>query len=214
MLIRYSTPRHAWASLRAALRVNLRKSHSPAAPGQIGISVKYWASWSSKPPMSIGWLRPDGWLADALARRKQPIRRRTNRLGLNSCLQGGFDYDRVLTLRGVRTHAPKAGRSTLLSAALFGTLSIAAQGSDAFAADAADQTQPSGSGGQLEEITVSARRRLEPLQEVPVAVSVITWHAGGRPQSQRCPRYQRRGPDRRISHRRVRTRTAIFSFAG
>ena len=40
------------------------------------------------------------------------------------------------------------------------------------AADAADQAQPAQGG--LEEITVTARRRAESLQTVPVAVSVMT----------------------------------------
>jgi iron complex outermembrane recepter protein len=43
-----------------------------------------------------------------------------------------------------------------------------------FAADAADQAQPGEASGQLEEITVTARRRAEPLQEVPVAITVMT----------------------------------------
>jgi iron complex outermembrane receptor protein len=43
-----------------------------------------------------------------------------------------------------------------------------------FADAAVDQGRPSEAGGQLEEITVTARRRSEPLQEVPVAVTVMT----------------------------------------
>src|SRR5271163_158709 len=42
------------------------------------------------------------------------------------------------------------------------------------AAPAADQSQAADTSGQLEEITVTARRRQEPLQEVPVAITVMT----------------------------------------
>src|SRR3984957_16723586 len=50
---------------------------------------------------------------------------------------------------------------------------LAADAADAAgAADAADQAQPA--QGALEEITVTARRRAESLQTVPVAVSGMT----------------------------------------
>lgn len=54
-------------------------------------------------------------------------------------------------------------------------LSVSLSGLHAGAARAAEVADtPSSDGGQLQEITVSARRRQEPLQDVPVAVSVIT----------------------------------------
>jgi iron complex outermembrane recepter protein len=66
-----------------------------------------------------------------------------------------------------RTSKP-AFLGALIATLMFGSSSIA------IATDVADQTQPSDTSGKLEEITVTARRRAEPLQDVPVAVSVMT----------------------------------------
>jgi iron complex outermembrane receptor protein len=50
----------------------------------------------------------------------------------------------------------------------------AAYPSAVFAEAAVDQAAGAEASGQLDEVTVTARRRAEPLQEVPVAVSVMT----------------------------------------
>ncbi|MGO9931916.1 MAG: TonB-dependent receptor [Steroidobacteraceae bacterium] len=54
------------------------------------------------------------------------------------------------------------------------TIAIAAPPSIARADESATAAQSTAGSGQLEEITVTARRRAEPLQQVPVAVSVMT----------------------------------------
>ena len=66
-----------------------------------------------------------------------------------------------------RRHGPWIG-------ALFSCLAVVGTNcSGALAADT-DDAAASGQSGALEEITVTARRRAEPLQQVPVAVSVMT----------------------------------------
>ncbi len=83
--------------------------------------------------------------------------------------------DRKVESRNAHDSTARAAISAVaVSAVLMITASLALCPSAGFSEPVASESDASESSTQLQEITVSARRREEPLQEVPVALSVVT----------------------------------------